>query len=291
MLKSMTGYGKAVCEVPNRIITLEIKCLNSKQADVNIKVPSMYRVGESELRNRLIKSLVRGKIELNLWYDVTEVERKATINQMVVRDYINQLEEMKNWTRVPDLDVLLPIVMRLPEVLKVERQEIEQEEWDLILNSLDEAIEATMNFREQEGAVLEQDISQRIKNIEDLAAEVEKHLDTRMNQIKTRLENNLVEIIGRDKIDTNRFEQELIYYLEKLDITEERVRLLNHCAYFAETIENDEAAGKKLGFIAQEIGREINTMGSKANNQEIQKLVVQMKDELEKIREQLLNVL
>lgn len=287
----MTGYGKAICEVPNKLITIEIKCLNSKQADINIKLPSMYRIGEAELRNRLVKSLIRGKMELNLWYDVTEVERKATINQMVVKDYIDQLEEMKQWTSVPDVDVLLPIVMRLPEVLKVERQEIEQEEWDIILKSLDEAIDSAIKFREQEGSVLEEDIRQRIKNIEDLTAEVEKHLDTRINQIKSRLENNLEDIIGKDKIDNNRFEQELIYYLEKLDITEERVRLSNHCAYFIETIDKDETAGKKLGFIAQEIGREINTMGSKANNQDIQKLVVQMKDELEKIREQLLNVL
>ena len=287
----MTGYGKSVCEVPNKIITMDIKCLNSKQADINIKLPSMYRDGEAELRNRLLKSLVRGKIEFSLWYDVTEAERKATINQMVVRDYIGQLEEMKQWTSVPDVDVLLPIVMRLPEVLKVERQEIDQEEWDIILSALDTAIQSAIKFRDQEGKVLEEDFRLRIKNIEDLTAELEQHLGARADQIKSRLENNLVEVIGKDKIDTNRFEQEVIYYLEKLDITEERVRLANHCKYFIETMDSDEIAGKKLGFIAQEIGREINTLGSKANNQDIQKLVVQMKDELEKIREQLLNVL
>ena len=291
MLKSMTGYGKTTCEVKNKIITIEIRCLNSKQADIYFKLPSMYREGDSQLRNKLIKSLVRGKIEFNLWYDITGAERKATINQVVLQDYIKQFEEMRASMKVPDNDVLLPIVMRLPEVLKVERKEIDEEEWGIIMNSVDEAIASTQSFRAQEGEVLEKDIRLRIRNITNLSGEMEKHLGARMDLIRTRLEGNLVNLVGKDKIDTNRFEQELIYYLEKLDITEEKVRLANHCSYFVETLDNESVAGKKLGFIAQEIGREINTMGSKANNGDIQKLVVQMKDELEKIREQLLNVL
>lgn len=287
----MTGYGKTSCEVPNKVITIEIKCLNSKQADINIKLPTMYRDRESILRNKLTRELGRGKIEFGLWYDIIEAERKATINQLVVRDYLAQIEEMSKWTSIPGNEVLLPLIMRLPEVLKVERQEIDEAEWELIMKSVDEAIALTQGFREQEGSALEEDIKLRVKLIKELSNEIEKFLDDRLNQIKTRLETNLFEFIGKDKIDQNRFEQEIIYYLEKLDITEERIRLDNHCSYFIDTIENDEAAGKKLGFIAQEIGREINTLGSKANNGDIQKRVVQMKDELEKIREQLLNVL
>ena len=287
----MTGYGKTTCELPNKVITIEIKCLNSKQADVNLKLPSMYRERDALLRNILIRSLVRGKIEFNLWYDITEAERKATINQQVLKDYFEQFRAMSEWTDVPDVDVLLPIAMRLPEVLKVERQQIEEEEWVSIMKTVDDAISSTQEFRDQEGKVLEGDIRLRIKNITELSTEIEKHLGTRMELIRSRLEGNLVDLIGKNKIDTNRFEQELIYYLEKLDITEEKVRLANHCSYFIETIDKEDVAGKKLGFIAQEIGREINTLGSKANNGDIQKLVVQMKDELEKIREQLLNVL
>ena len=291
MLKSMTGYGKTSCVLPNKIITIEIKCLNSKQADVTVKLPSMYRDRESILRNKLTRELIRGKIEFNLWYDLTEVERKATINHMVVKDYISQFQEMKEWTDIPGNEILMPIIMRLPEVLRVERQEINDEEWIAIMESLDNALSATLEFREQEGKVLEEDIRLRINNIITLSIEIEKYLGARLDLIKTRLEGNLNEFIGKDKIDNNRFEQEIIYYLEKLDITEEKVRLANHCSYFLETIDKEDIAGKKLGFIAQEIGREINTMGSKANNGDIQRLVVQMKDELEKIREQLLNVL
>jgi len=291
MLKSMTGYGKSTCEITNKIITIEIKSLNSKQADINIKLPSLYRDGESEMRNRLLKELIRGKIELNLWYDITEAERKATINQLVVKDYLQQFEGMKDWTDIPGNDILLPVIMRLPEVMKVERQEIDKEEWAAIMESIDEALILTREFRDQEGRALEKDISLRINNIISLSSEIERHLDTRINQIKARLENNLIEFIGKDNIDKNRFEQEVIYYLEKLDITEERIRLKNHCSYFLETMGQDYPTGKKLGFIAQEMGREINTLGAKANNGEIQRIVVQMKDELEKIREQLLNVL
>lgn len=291
MLKSMTGYGKTSCELPNKIISLEIKCLNSKQADINVKLPSMYRDRESELRNILSRALVRGKIEFNLWYDITEVERKASINQMVVKDYLKQFEAMNSWTEVPDNATLFPIIMRLPEVLKVERMEIDDKEWDAIMKSLNKTVDSALEFREQEGKVLEDDIRLRINNISTLSVDVEQYLGERLEKTKARLEANLNESVGKDKVDNNRFEQEIIYYLEKLDITEEKVRLANHCSYFIETMDKEEIAGKKLGFIAQEIGREINTMGSKANNGDIQKLVVQMKDELEKVREQLLNVL
>jgi uncharacterized protein (TIGR00255 family) len=287
----MTGYGKSTCEVPNKLITIEIKCLNSKQADINIKLPSLYREGESDLRNRLLKDLIRGKIEMNLWYDITEAERKATINHLVVKDYLNQFDEMRSWTDIPGNEVLIPTIMRLPEVLRVERQEIDKSEWEVIMKAVDEAVNLTWNFRNQEGEALEEDIRLRINNIIKYSEEVVKFLDDRINQIKNRLDSNLTEFIGKDNIDKNRFEQEVIYYLEKTDITEERIRLKNHCSYFLETMEEESQVGKKLAFIAQEMGREINTLGAKANNGDIQKLVVQMKDELEKIREQLLNVL
>jgi len=291
MLKSMTGFGKTTCELPDKIVSIEIRCLNSKQADIYLKLPNLYREGEAQLRNELTRSLIRGKIEFTLWYDMTGAERKANINQGVVRDYMEQLALMKEWMELPGPDILLPLAMKLPDVLSVERQEFDENEWQLVMKSITEAINMTTAFREQEGAVMETDIRARIQLIIDLAKEIDNHLESRLARIKERLEGNLVELIGKDKIDTNRFEQELIYYLEKLDITEERVRLANHCSYFIDTMDKDEFAGKKLGFIAQEIGREINTMGSKANNGDIQKLVVQMKDELEKIREQLLNVL
>ncbi len=291
MLKSMTGFGKTTCELPDKIVTIEIKSLNSKQADIYLKLPSLYREGESQLRNELAKSLVRGKIEFGLWYDFTGTERKATINQLVLLDYLNQFAEMSELTAVPGNDILLPVAMKLPEVLSVQRQEFDKAEWDLIMNSVADAVALTQEFRDQEGLVLEEDIRLRIKNITILASEIEKHLDGRLEKIRSRLDGNLVNLIGKDNIDTNRFEQEVIYYLEKLDITEENVRLANHCTYFIETMDNETIVGKKLGFIAQEIGREINTLGSKANNGEIQRLVVQMKDELEKVKEQLLNVL
>lgn len=291
MLRSMTGFGKASCELPKRVVTVEIKTLNSKQTDIYLKLPVIYRDAESELRNVLSRKLDRGKIEVAVWYDQTDNDRLAQINQSVLLSYLEQFNEMKEEMDIPGLETLLPIIMRLPDVFSVEKQEFDPEEWAQVMKAIYEAIEQLNAFRLQEGQNLETDISQRIGLIQDLMAEIEIMEPQRVERIKARIGDNLEEHIGKEKIDNNRFEQELIYFLEKLDITEEKVRLKSHCKYFLETVKEDQPIGKKLGFITQEIGREINTIGSKANDKDIQKLVVQMKDELEKIKEQTLNIL
>jgi uncharacterized protein (TIGR00255 family) len=287
----MTGFGKASCELPKRIVTVEIKTLNSKQTDIYLKLPSVYRDAESELRNVLSRKLDRGKIEATIWYDQTETDRQAKINQSVLIDYLEQFHEMQDSIELPNNETLLPIVMRLPDVLNIQKQEFDPEEWAMVMKAIYEAIEQLNSFREQEGQNLENDICSRIGIIQALITDIENIEDQRIERIKSRINGNLEEHVGKDKIDTNRFEQELIYFLEKLDITEEKVRLKSHCDYFLETIKEDQPVGKKLGFITQEIGREINTIGSKANDKDIQKFVVQMKDELEKIKEQTLNIL
>ena len=291
MLRSMTGFGKASCELPKKIVTVEIKTLNSKQTDIYLKLPAIYRDAESELRNVLSRKLDRGKIEVAVWYEQTETDRQAQINQAVLIDYLNQFGEMKDQIEMPGLETLLPIVMRLPDVLTIEKQEFDPEEWAMVMKAIYEAIEQLNEFRAQEGNTLQTDITARIELIMQLLVEIEGLESDRIERIKNRLNGNLEEPIGKDKIDNNRFEQEVIYFLEKLDITEEKVRLKSHCDFFLETSKEDQPVGKKLGFITQEIGREINTIGSKANDKDIQKLVVQMKDELEKIKEQTLNIL
>lgn len=287
----MTGFGKASCELPKRNVSVEIKTLNSKQTDIYLKLPAIYREAESELRNVLAKKLDRGKIEVAIWYDQTKTERKATINQAVLIDYIEQFNELSEQIQVPGNDTLLPLAMRLPDVLSIQKQEFNPEEWAQVMMAIYEAIEQLNEFRRIEGSNLETDIRSRIGIIQNLLTEVEKYESVRIERIKERIGSNLEEHIGQGKIDANRFEQEIIFFLEKLDITEEKVRLKSHCKYYLETMDENEAIGKKLGFITQEIGREINTIGSKANDKDMQKLVVQMKDELEKIKEQTLNVL
>lgn len=287
----MTGFGKASCELPKRNVSVEIKTLNSKQTDIYLKLPAIYREAESELRNVLAKKLDRGKIEVAIWYDQTKTERKATINQAVLIDYIEQFNELSEQIQVPGNDTLLPLAMRLPDVLSIQKQEFNPEEWAQVMMAIYEAIEQLNEFRRIEGSNLETDIRSRIGIIQNLLTEVEKYEFVRIERIKERIGSNLEEHIGQGKIDANRFEQEIIFFLEKLDITEEKVRLKSHCKYYLETMDENEAIGKKLGFITQEIGREINTIGSKANDKDMQKLVVQMKDELEKIKEQTLNVL
>jgi|SaaInlV_200m_DNA_2_1039689.scaffolds.fasta_scaffold10267_2 uncharacterized protein (TIGR00255 family) len=291
MLKSMTGYGKAGCELSTKIISIEIKTLNSKQTDIYTKLPGIYREAETELRNVLARKLERGKIEVAIWYEITEVERKTVINQSVLLDYLEQLNGLNEQIKVPDNDVLIPIAMRLPDILTIHKQEFDPEEWAQVMKAIYEAIDHLKQFREQEGRNLEVDIKNRINNIRELIPEIEKYEAGRIERTRERLDTNLVQHIGQDKIDSNRFEQEILYFIEKLDITEEKVRLHSHCNYFLETINEEGPVGKKLGFISQEIGREINTIGSKANDKDMQKLVIQMKDELEKIKEQTLNVL
>lgn len=288
----MTGFGKAVTEFDNKKITVEIKSLNSKQADINTKIPSLYKEKEIELRNSLSKTLGRGKIELSLWIDQNQAEKNMNLNQAIIKDYYQQLSKVaKSLNRNVDDEQILDIIMRLPDVLKAETKELDENEWTIIKQTINDAVTEIEKFRSQEGHVLEIDFSLRIKTIERLLTQIEPFEKSRINKVKDRIKQNFLENLKEVDADNNRFEQELIYYLEKLDITEEKVRLKNHCSYFIETMNETASQGKKLGFIAQEIGREINTIGSKANNSDIQKIVVQMKDELEKIKEQVLNVL
>lgn len=288
----MTGFGKSVTEFENKKITVEIKSLNSKQADVIAKIPSLYKEKEMELRNSLSKQLKRGKIELSVWIDQNQAEKNMSINKAIIKDYYQQLNEVaKSLNRDVDDEQILGIIMRLPDVLKAETKELDENEWAVIKQTINTALSEIEKFRTQEGSVLETDFRMRIKTIEKLLAEIEPFEKNRIERVKERIKQNFKENLKETDADNNRFEQELIYYLEKLDITEEKVRLSNHCSYFIETINEDTSQGKKIGFIVQEIGREINTIGSKANNSDIQKIVVQMKDELEKIKEQVLNIL
>lgn len=291
MIKSMTGYGKSVCELPEKTITIEIKSLNGKQADVYLRLPNIYREKESEIRNIINNSLKRGKIECVITIESFNGEKLAFINKEVVKRYYAQLLEIQDDLKIQDREPLIQTILRLPESLKAEKEEMDEKEWEVLKSTLNSSIKQLENFRRQEGNILEADIVERIGNIEKLLFQLNGYEKTRTERIKSRLQNNLQEFFSQDVFDRNRFEQELIYYLEKLDITEEKVRLQNHCSYFKEVVTEDSHTGKKLGFICQEIGREINTIGSKANDFEIQKLVVLMKDELEKIKEQLMNVL
>jgi uncharacterized protein (TIGR00255 family) len=285
MIQSMTGYGKSLVQLPSKKITVEIKSLNSKNLDLNTRVPSSYREKELEIRNRLSKSLVRGKVDFNLYVEVTGEETSTEINEVVVKQYMKQLAMVADGDPVE----LLKMAIRMPDSLKTERTEIDETEFNLILQAVDSALEALNTYRSDEGAVLKQDFLERVTAISELLKKVVDIDPQRVENVKERLHKAIAEL--KETVDENRFEQELIYYLEKYDITEEKVRLRNHIDYFIENLNSDTSNGKKLGFITQEIGREINTIGSKANFAPMQQLVVQMKDELEKIKEQSLNVL
>lgn len=290
MIKSMTGFGKATGEWKNKKITIEIRSLNSKQMDLNIKMPSLYRSKEHELRSYITKQTERGRMDVNIYMENGMDENLAIINKTLVETYIQQLKEIAEKTN-SDTEDFLSIAMRMPDVFKQEREELDEEEWKYVMQKTDEAIAAFSQFRKDEGKVLLKDFTERIGTILTLLKEIEVLEQPRIQQIRDRIKKNISELITTENIDKNRFEQELIYYIEKLDITEEKVRLRSHCDYFLEALKSPNAEGRKLGFISQEIGREINTIGSKANDAGIQKMVVQMKDELEKIKEQSLNVL
>ena len=286
MIQSMTGFGKASLQLPTKKITVEIKSLNSKGLDLNTRMPSVFREMELGLRNQISQRLERGKIDFSLYIEVTGEETTSKINVPIVKGYINQMKAV-----IPNADEteLMKMAVRMPDALKTERDEIDPNEWKQIQTVIDEALNNIATFRKDEGASLDKEFQLRIANIERLMNEAVSYDAERVETVKTRLRTALDEL--KVNVDENRFEQELIYYLEKLDITEEKVRLTNHLDYFLETINGTEANGRKLGFITQEMGREINTMGSKSNHAQMQKLVVQMKDELEKIKEQVLNVL
>ena len=285
MIQSMTGFGKEVLQLPQKKITLELKSLNSKNLDLNARLPLLYREKEMEMRKMLSEELSRGKIDFNLQVELTGTEVSTEINKPLVQAYMGQLRTIASGDELK----LLELALRLPDTLKSDKDEIDPEEYGQILEGLKNVIGKLQDFRQKEGAALEADFQKRINTLETLLEEV-KSLDTeRIDSIRTRLEKAVSDL--QTEVDANRFEQELIYYLEKYDITEEKVRLANHLKYFSKTMETEKAGGKKLGFICQEIGREINTIGSKANFAPMQKCVVQMKDELEKIKEQMLNVL
>jgi len=286
MIQSMTGFGKASLQLPTKKITVEIKSLNSKGLDLNTRMPSVFREMELGLRNQISQRLERGKVDFSLYVEVTGEETTSKINVPIIKGYINQMKAV-----IPNADEteLMKMAVRMPDALKTERDEIDENEWKQIQTVINEALENIANFRKDEGASLEKEFQLRISNINNLMNEAVSYDAERVETVKTRLRTALDEL--KVNVDENRFEQELIFYLEKYDITEEKVRLGNHLNYFIETLNGTEANGRKLGFITQEMGREINTMGSKSNHTEMQKLVVMMKDELEKIKEQVLNVL
>ena len=290
-MKSMTGFGKAESVTDKRKIIIEIKTLNSKQADLIVKIPSAYKDRELEIRNELTNQLQRGKIELYIAMENVSEDLVTQFNETVINSYYQQLVLIASRNNIPLPSDILNCIVRMPDVLKLERMEPDEYEWQMLLEGIRQALNRVNDFREQEGLALIEDISTRIKLIESHIAAVEKFEPQRMEIIKNRLRQSLTEYVGENTIDQNRFEQELIYYLEKIDINEEKVRLRNHCSYFVLTMNEGDGVGKKLGFIAQEMGREINTIGSKANNADMQQIVIQMKDELEKIKEQILNVL
>ena len=285
MIKSMTGYGKSVIQLPTKKITVEIKSLNSKNIDLNTRVPSSYRGKELEIRKRISKSLVRGKVDFNLYVEITGEKTSSKVNEVIVKQYMKQL---KSIVAIGDVE-LIKMAIKMPDSMKTEREEIDANEFENILDAVNKALIAINKYRSDEGKVLEKDFNIRIKNISELLTKVIAIDTDRIAIVKDRLRKAVEDL--KEAVDENSFEQELIYYLEKYDITEEKVRLKNHLNYFNETLDSSDSNGKKIGFICQEIGREINTIGSKSNHAPMQQLVVQMKDELEKIKEQSLNVL
>ncbi len=290
MLLSMTGYGKATCEYANKKITVEVKSLNSKQMDINARVAAIYREKELEIRSLVAQQLERGKVDFVL--SVEGNGAAATlINQAVVANYYRQMQTIADQLQIPMPENSFDTIMRLPDVLKIDDGTISDEEWEAVRKTVMAALAQLTEFRKQEGRALQNMFAQKIDRIGALLAEVEPHEKGRVAKIREHIEESLNELGDKIAVDRNRFEQELIYYIEKLDVNEEKVRLHNHLKYFTETMEHEHAAGKKLGFIAQEMGREINTLGSKSNQSEMQIIVVKMKDELEQIKEQVLNVL
>jgi uncharacterized protein (TIGR00255 family) len=291
MIKSMTGFGKAELELPNKKITIEIKTLNSRQTDLNTRVPSMYRIKELEVRALLSNKLVRGKMDFNIYVEHNGENFNYSINKGLASQYYEAIKDLATELNQPNFSNYLPIILKMPDVMKTEKEDFDEEEWKIIEKSIIDALIQVDEFRTQEGQSLESEFTSRINIILNLLKAVTPHEEVRINQVKERLMRNLNEFKEDVKFDQNRFEQEMIYYLEKIDITEEKVRLRKHCDYFLESLSDESAGGKKLNFISQEIGREINTLGSKANDVNLQKIVIQMKDELEKIKEQLFNIL
>jgi uncharacterized protein (TIGR00255 family) len=288
MIQSMTGYGKSVLQLPTKKVTIEIKSLNSKNLDLNVRIPSYYKEKELDVRKKLANALVRGKIDFSIFVEMTADETSTKVNHGVVKQYMQQLRNVVQTGASDDVE-LLKMAIKMPDALNTEREELDENEWNLINQNIDVAIKEIVQYRIDEAASLEIDFRERITNIKKYLEEVYSFDADRIENVKARLQKAIDDL--KVETDQNRFEQELIYYLEKLDINEEKVRLANHLEYFLQTLETEDSNGKKLGFIVQEMGREINTTGSKANFAPMQKAVIQMKNELEQIKEQILNVL
>lgn len=290
MIQSMTGFGKATAELPQKKITVEIKSLNSKQLDLSVRIPNIYKEKEMLVRNQLSQCFERGKVDFLIYIESIGKETTSQINQNVLEGYYTQIKEAADRLGVDVPHDWFQVLLRLPDVLKYESQELDEAEWNVVAATIDAAIGQMVAFRKQEGEMLAKLFTEKIGNISRLMSEIESYEAERIDKVKSRIVEALEKIENFD-YDKNRFEQEMIYYIEKLDINEEKNRLANHLKYFIETMADGKGQGKKLGFISQEMGREINTMGSKSNHSEMQKVVVQMKDELEQIKEQVLNVL
>ncbi len=289
MLYSMTGFGKAELTLPDKKVTIEIKSLNSKNIDSSVKIPVFYREKEIFIRKILQDKLKRGKIDFNIYYELNEGITVSSINKEIFREYLKQINELKDELNLSSEEILSSI-LRLPDTIKTDKLELDEEEWSRVEKGIYKALDELNKFRQQEGMAMMKDLQQRLKNITNLLNSIESFEEERISRLRERISKNLEEL-KISETDNNRFEQEMIYYLEKLDISEEKTRLANHCDYFLETLNNGDEIGKKLAFISQEMGREINTLGSKASESHIQHIVVKMKDELEKIKEQILNVL
>jgi uncharacterized protein (TIGR00255 family) len=291
MIQSMTGFGRSTCELAEKVVTIEIKTLNSKQLDINLRLPAPYREKEIDLRNELVNRLKRGKVDVNFNVEYKEGRQAVQINIANVRNYYSQLKVLSDELGISSTDSLLQVIMRLPDALNTEKETPEAADWEKLQFTFTSALDELELFRNQEGKALAFDIVNRINLIETLLTQVEPFEKERTETLRNKLNASLLEFIPQESLDKNRFEQELIYYFEKFDISEEKTRLKHHCSYFVQVMKEPDQVGRKLGFVAQEIGREINTIGSKANHSGIQKIVVMMKDELEKIKEQLMNIL
>lgn len=295
MIKSMTGFGKSVAETGSKSVTLEIRSLNSKQLDLNVRIPQVYRDKEFEIRAEISKVLERGKVDFTITLDSDADSSLSGINKSLARQYHREILELAEELKTPVGDDLITSILKMPDVLKTEKVSLDESEWLLVKAALADCLKQADLFRKEEGKLLGNDMVMRIQTILSLLEAVTPFEKSRIQSLRERFERNQSEFVagrpGLDKFDENRFEQEIFWYLERLDITEEKIRLKKHCDYFIETLNSEESNGRKLGFVTQEIGREINTLGSKASDAEIQKIVVQMKDELEKIKEQLGNIL
>lgn len=290
-LISMTGWGKTQYQLQDKLVTVEIKSINSRQFDLNLKIPFLYRDFESEIRSMISEKVARGKVDLIITQEYGNGSTISEINKEALKRYFAQISELAQEFGIPASDILFAAAMRFPEVVKTPQALISEEEKTVLFEALSQALNHLVSFRVQEGEALEKDILLHIGRIEELLDQIAPYEQERIDAFREKLRKNLEEYLGKNKVDENRFEQEIIFQLEKIDITEEKTRLANHLKYFREVIKNEELQGRKLGFISQEIGREINTLGSKANHALIQKKVVEMKDALEKIKEQLLNIL